>query len=869
MKKISVLVCIAFINMSYYSNTQASEWNDFINNVNENNCNNNCNLGNCNINQNNLNNNANNLNKNNYSTGQCDINQSDLNEVDEFVNNNLDDVDKFINDYMLENQPQVKEQYIPSNNFMNNVINNNNRKFSYDVSDKKYNALKNYQNNARNAKSRNRPSTADHYCDEFNTTYQVLPNMYLPKENIIINNVKPISRNNSKNNIRKYSNDIFKNITPVGKQPTNIKYVPVNNTPKNKIISITKCNNNAVKVNTPKVLPVQQVQNNKNEIQEVKLTDEQLVQLLSNKSPSVNEVPTININNNKTPTATNQIQFPKDTRSRNIIHNNPHQFLTGFNNQPQNVITNIQPVVRQNVSPNIIHHRRTGTLNVPYVPTITNYNTIDTNVNEIKRINTNAIVQPHLQNEIDINPNKNIINTEQQNIQLKLFNENKLNKIVQNNIRTYWENGITQKEVDLFLSNIKDSNAFKNMKMQIYSLLGDVAPAFGDPDHIRLLLDVIKYNKINKNEKHVYNYDTPLALTCVLIDYYINNVDLHNNNIEQFKLAGIDNAKHALQYNEQDYVAAIQHIKYFYYYYVINKIVKGINLIEDFKNNRTSNLLPLKQINLSNDMNKDWLTSTFQLFDYAIQCSTNSQDRIKNTNFAKFDEYLHTKSQHRDINEKIQFIPTLKDFVTENKEQFSGNKINSVLEALYKEEERNTTCYGIMGSIIMFRIFPELQTIFSCNQFGKNDCIIDLANKFYFSTNQQLSTQFNEQSQKVLDIAFYDNGRRLFNNKDYLIMVTNGLTRQEVINERKYISRYHERTDNNLPETLELYELVGVQLCSTNNVNYVTVSGEKLNDAVESDSSFGKLCISNNLKPMQALYKLISQEDYNKYMNKE
>lgn len=869
MKKNSVLICIAFIIISYHSNTQANEWNNFKNNINENNCNNNCNLGNCNIKQNNLNNNANNLNKNNYSIGQADINQSDLNKVDEFMNNNLDDVDKLINDYMLGNQPQVKEQYIPINNFMNNIINNDNRKLSYDVSDNKYNALKNYQNNARNVKSRNRPSTTDHYCDEFNTTYQALPNMYSPKENIIINNVKTISRNNSKNNIRKYSNDILKNITPV---PTNIKYVP-----KNKIISIDKCNNNAVKINTHKILPVQQVQNDKNGIQKVKLTDEQLVQLLSNKAPNIEETPTINININKTPTTTNQIKFPKDIRIRNNIHNNPHQFLTGFNNQPQNVITNIQPVVRQNVSPNVIHHYRTGTLNMPYVPTITNYNTIDTNVNEIKRINTNVVVQnnmqPYLeknitQNEIKADPNKNI-NNEQQQVQLNLFNEEQVNKIVQNNIRTYWENGITQKEVNLFIDNIKGSNAFRNMKMQIYSLLANITPTFGDPDYIRLLFDIMKYNKINKDKKHVYHYNTPLALTCILIDYYIHNIDLYNNNMEQFKLEGINNAKHTLKYNEQDYDDAKQRIKYFNYHDTIAKIVKGVNLIEDFKNNRKLTLPSLKQINLSNDMNKDWLTSTFQLFDYALQCSSNSQDRIKNTRFAEFDEYLHTKSQHRDINERIKFIPTLKNFVTENKEQFSGNKINSALEALYKEEERNTTCYGIMGSIIMFRVFPELQIIFSCNQFGTNDCIIDIANKFYFSTDQQLSTQFNEQSQKVLDIAFYDNVRKVFNNKDYLIMVTNGLTRQEVINERKYISRYHERTDNNLPETLELYELVGVQMCSSNNVNYVTVSGEKLDDALKPYSTFGEICVINNLEPMQALYKLISQEDYNKCMNKE
>ena len=804
---------MTFISVSYHNNAMASDsdWDNFMKQFNTNNAD------------------KNTGNTNNYSVDQYNAPQSDL-----------DDIDNFINDYMIENPPTVQEQGIPNNHFI--ADNNKDRRLSYDVYNNKYNALQNYQNNTHVIRSR--PSTAEHYSNEFNNNNQILQNIYIPQENNVVINQIPkqgnIMVNNrpiSCNKYRKYTIDVVNKPRPEIIINAKQNSIPVS------IPKTGKDSSNTINININKVFPDQQIQDKK---QEIKLNNEELVQLLSNASPYLNQIPTCNnnikLNNNKTPTVNKPIQFPNNVRVKD------YQLLKVVNNIPQNIINNIKPVVTKNVSHGTINYQKAMTR----VPIDTNQKKVETNIVDnkqcIKRANTDVI----------------------QNQQCQfLFNRNNAIEIVQNNIPTYWEKGITQNEVDLFFNNIKDSNLFENTTLQIYSLLGNIAPAFGTPDHIRLLFDVIKYNRSNKNEKHIYNYDKPLALTCILLDYYFNNIDLFNTNKEQFKSEGIEHAKRELNYNNQDYSIALQNINNFQYYYIISKIVKGINLIGDFKNNRNSNTIELKQIPLSNDMSKDWLTSTFQLFNYAIQCSSNSQDRIQNTQFAKFNEYLQTKSHHRDINENIQFIPTLKDFVVENKEQFSNEKINSALEALYKEEGNNTACCGIMGSIVLYRIFPELQKVFSSNQFGTHDCIVDLVNKFYFSTNQSLFTQFTEQSQRLIDIASYDNGRRLFNNTDYLIMVTNGLTRQQVVNERKYISRYHEQTPNNLIENLELYELIGVQFCSDNNVNYITVSGNELNDAVDSNSSFGKMCISKNLKPMQALYKLISQEDYNRYMKKD
>lgn len=835
MKKNSFLIFTTIISFSNISNTQATDWNNFINRFDTNNCN------------------------NNYSTGQYNVKQSDLDEVDKFI----------INDYMINNPPEIKVQYNPSNNFINNIISKNNadRKFSYDVSNNRYNTLQNYQMNARNVKSRNRPSTAEHYYDA-NTTYQVLPNIYLPPENITNN--RPLSRNKNRNEV----NDIFNKTNPKiaikkENQPINLKCIPFSKvTPLQQDNKIINVNYNVINENPYVVNPVPQVNNNnQNKESEKKLTNEQLVQLLSNGSPNLNDIPTVkdtiylnknlqsnnnNLNNLENIKVKKVIKVPNNTRSRNRVHSDVSQYLTEVNNKQKNVIPNVQPVIKQNISPGAKKHKRLTTMDMPRIPIDTDYKTIDAN----RGITERHIVKPIIQKI-------KRINTERSKSPITVRIPTK--EIIQNNIITHWENGINQDEINSFLNNIKDLNAFTNTKMQIYSLLGEIAPSLGDPDKIRLLFDVLKYNSSNKDEKHIYNYEKPLALNGIFIEYYLHNVDLYNSNLEKFNLNIIETAKYNLKYDEQDYLEATQILNKNQYYTIVNKIVKGVNLIEAFKKDNNENKKALKQLHLSNGI--DWFISTFQLFDYALQCSSNSNDKINKTTFAEFDKYLQNNSQHLDINERIQFIPTLKDFVNQNEKKFSNNKVNSALEVLYKEEDSNISCPGVMGSIIMFRIFPELKTIFSSNQFGKHDSIIDLANKFSFSNNQPLAQQFNEQAQDVLKIASHDNGRRLFNNTDYLIMVTTGLTRDQVINDRKYISGYHEKTNNNQIEKLELYKLVGVQLCNKKDNDYVTISGEKLKEAV-STKDFGKICITKNLQPMQALYKLVSQDDYNKHIVK-
>ena len=103
-------------------------------------------------------------------------------------------------------------------------------------------------------------------------------------------------------------------------------------------------------------------------------------------------------------------------------------------------------------------------------------------------------------------------------------------------------------------------------------------------------------------------------------------------------------------------------------------------------------------------------------------------------------------------------------------------------------------------------------------------------------------------------------------------MITNGFTRDKIINDRKYISRYNtenivdsNKSTNESGNELELYELVGIQLHSNNNTDYISIDKSKLDDTINSQSILGKICIDKKLQPMQALYKKVSQQDYNKY----
>ena len=578
----------------------------------------------------------------------------------------------------------------------------------------------------------------------------------------------------------------------------------------------------------------------------------------------------ISENNSKVFTESN---VRKKGNSRNVSNNNNRTFTQKNSIEKIKTIkTDVNPFANNNKSRN---NNMLKKIKIPKLE-IEHLNTDNIQYNRCvtERITTqNSINSSGSSNYKGKNLRKDVIQKIDNN-RVKLLNKKKLLKqILRKSINTDWENGINQNEIDLFFENIKGSNAFENMKIQIYSLLGDVAPSFGDTDKIRLIFDIIKYNMSNRFEKHIYNYNKPLSLAGTFIDYYLNNIQVYNEDVEQFTYECNELATNILLFDIEDYKQAMEILYYNSFFNVINKVVKGVNLIEEFKKNRINNPIKLLKLNVSNGKRQDWFITTFKLFDYALQYS-NKDDAIRNTTFAKFNNYLRNKSKYRNINEEIQFIPTLKSFVKENKEEFNEEGTQVALEALYREEESDISCYGIMGSILMFKIFPELNTVFSSNQFGINDSIIDLANKFHFSSNQSLAKQFNDQGSQLLDIAFYDNGRKLFNNTDFLIMITNGLTRDKVINGRKYISRYN--NENILKENqsissvgnkLELYELIGVQLCSNGNTNYISITGKELDDTINNQSELGRICIEKKLQPMQALYKRIQQSEYDKYIN--
>lgn len=787
-------------------------------------------------------------------------------ETDQYNNvtqSDLDDVDRFINDFLLGNTTPITTYYAPYNNFINSTVNNNDRKLSYDVHNNK-NSTFSYQDSTNNNKIHNKQISISSNNDKLNNptsnnrgvirnyTYKILPSVQKQYNNITTikqnNSNRALLYNQTSNISNNQHNHNINSKIETNNDLTNSEMKSIlTDSEINRLINDNKTLNNTV--------PNYDQQDGMKELEKI-FTKDEIDKLFPNY------------------VGTTQTIFIKDTNKNKEVTSNYGSFMNSSvdnTNKPQTKIIKIpmnNSKVNQNKSGIINNNKK---LSRSFLKIDTNVNSVQydaclTDRNEEKSSKT--IINSHSPKpKIDIR--KAIIkisNNSKKKRPIKLLKKKVLlKKVATNTINTNWENGITQDEVTLFFDNIQNPNALENAKMQIYSLLGDVAPSFGNTDRIRLIFDVIKYNN-SKAEKHIYNYEKPLALAGTFIDYYLNNIDLYNNSIEQFNTNCIEEAANIIPYNEEDYSFAIEVFYYNSFTSVINKVVKGVNLIEEFKNNKIEeenvNIIPL---NLDKGKRQDWFTTTFQLFDYALQYS-NKNDAIRNTNFAKFTNYLKNKSKHRNINEEIQFIPTLKSFVKLNKDDFNTNEIRSALDALYSEENSDIGCYGIMGSILMFRIFPELKTIFSSNQFGLNDSIIDMSNKFHFSTNQSLAKQFNNQAYQLLDIAYYDNGKKLFNNTDYLIMITNGLTRDKVINDRKYISRYNmentidpNKSIGDVGNKLELYELIGVQLYSNKNVNYISIDKSKLENAINSQSTLGKICINKKLQPMQALYKRISQ----------
>ena len=799
----------------------------------------------------------------NYDGNQCNV----------VTSSDLDDVDTFINNFLLGNTIPTANYYVPPyRSFVNNMSNNNacNRTFSYDIKDNNCN-IPNYQTNTYNKKQNNRQITLSNNS-RFNNSRL--------NRGIVRNNTCKVLQGTKKQ---------CNNIVPT-KQNINNQILLYNN-PNNAFPNISS-HNNQINNNT---IETHIETNNDLTNSEMKaiLTDSEIDRLINNNKILNNTFP-----NNNQQDGMKELEkiFTKDEinelfpnyvgTTQTIVVNNTNeedQTINNYDSFSKNSINNTNKTQIKCID-SLVNKNKPKRSRL-YLNNIRNNNkklnnsffTIDTVTTDVqnntcltdrvpRRINKNSKYSKTGKTIIKNNKNnKNNVRLLNKQMLLKQVSANTKTKT--NTINTNWENGITQDEVTLFFDNIQNSNALENAKMQIYSLLGEVTPSFGDTDKIRLMFDVIKYNNNNDNEKHIYDYEKSLSITGTFIDYYLKNIELYNSDIERFNMSCIEEATTIIPYDKDDYSCATEIFDCNSFPNIINRVVKGVNLIENFKNNNSeSKIVKIIPLKLDKGKTQDWFTSTFQLFDYALQYSS-KDDAIRETNFAKFTNYLRNKSKYRNLNEEIQFIPTLKSFVRLNKNSFNTNEVKSALEALYRDENSDIGCYGIMGSILMFRIFPELQTIFSSNQFGLNDSIINVSNKFYFSKNQSFAKQFNNQAHQLLDIAYYDNGRKLFDSTDYLIMITNGFTRNKVINDRKYISRYN--TENMMESNqsmsdcgskLELYELVGVQLYSNKNVNYISIDKSKLEDAINSQTTLGKLCINKKLQPMQALYKRISQD---------
>ena len=72
----------------------------------------------------------------------------------------------------------------------------------------------------------------------------------------------------------------------------------------------------------------------------------------------------------------------------------------------------------------------------------------------------------------------------------------------------------------------------------------------------------------------------------LLIIIYI--IDLYNKDIDQFNIECAESAASILSFNTNDYSYAMKILYYNSFYSVINKIVKGVNLIEVFKKNKNN-----------------------------------------------------------------------------------------------------------------------------------------------------------------------------------------------------------------------------------------------------------------------------------------
>ncbi|MBR1944216.1 MAG: hypothetical protein IJ848_01945 [Alphaproteobacteria bacterium] len=543
---------------------------------------------------------------------------------------------------------------------------------------------------------------------------------------------------------------------------------------------------------------------------------------------------------------------------------------------------------------------------------------------------------------------------------------------------------ITNNEVKKCLNHIKLSgNAKKNLQMQLYSLIGseDNMPVQTEqnPELIQVIIDAITDTANNNN--NTYNKQN---LLYNMIRFYLMNVELYQTDYNKFinRRAGYLCGILKNNYNANALYIAETIWQQNNLQNVINKLVFGINLLEDLKKANNNNELynnnhDVSQIQFSNGYSKCFLVSAVQLFITALNASNNN-DLIRNTTFAKFVKYLEQqsksntnqqpvvnninvnnnsnkqstsnkklntkktnnktsstsknknnkkvtnkkkitkkvntknikksaskttkkpsnnkvktpiKTQNKKIikqvnnvkvnnnktniqpTQKLDFIKTLEKFVQENRALFNTDKQQTALNCLFAQEKKSAGgAEGLLGDIFMLRIFPELQQIFSGNNFQYADLLLNTTNSFKFNNNQDLSDQFNNNNGCNLRVGHeYEKCRIPFNSTNYIMRAMHMTTKQLInnfIHNEKYISYYNENGK------LEVYELIGMQIRSggalghyisyvkqNNNCNSWSLI-DSIKTAPNSNNTLNNLwnIIQHNTNPMihQAMYKKIA-----------
>ena len=458
----------------------------------------------------------------------------------------------------------------------------------------------------------------------------------------------------------------------------------------------------------------------------------------------------------------------------------------------------------------------------------------------------------------------------------------------------------TKEELNKCLEEIKSLNKsgssliVENLWLQVYSLLSseDNTPVTDDfnIDDINLILKIITEKAYGFN--YSYNSNSTNKVNNILetiFNYYIDNIDSYDpNNKKEFSEKSI---KHAIsiieqnsdssRYTKQDFEQVGKDFSNkFGYYSLINKIIKGINIVNNYKKYNENYI---DKSNKSNDKPILWLNGTSKCFlvsavqqFHAMILQSKTDDPIRKTSFAKFCDYAKQKVR-KDKAGRIDFIKTLRSFVNDNKNLFDTPKQKEALDCLFAQEKLSYEgSDGLLGDIFVLRIFPELQQFIGGNQYKNTDLLLNTTENFKFNNIQNLGDQFDSNQTGGLSVAQdYKKCRKPIESRDYFIDSVYLRNLEESIDNYQYLSFYNDKGE------LELYELIGFQLHIPGHYVSCIKTGRSSNswsyiDSISSGSKDGKtlqgimiIIDKNKYKVHQAIYKRVPPYDYIKVLNKQ